>query len=52
MVLLADFFQELDIPAGYTMEKALISLYGPDESLKKAAYFHHSITLEDIVINQ
>ncbi|MCP4155114.1 MAG: AAA family ATPase [bacterium] len=39
----------LDIPTGYTLEKALISLYGPDESLKKEAYFHHSITLEDLV---
>jgi hypothetical protein len=40
--------QLLDIPAGYTIEKALISLYGPDESLKKSTYFHHSITLEDL----
>lgn len=40
--------QLLDIPAGYTIEKALVSLYGPDESLKKSAYFHHSITLEDL----
>lgn len=39
----------LSIPPGYTIEKALISLYGPDESLKKAAYFHHSITLADII---
>ena len=39
----------LDIPAGYTIEKALVSLYGPDESLKKTAYFHHSITLEDMI---
>ncbi|MGE5341389.1 MAG: AAA family ATPase [Candidatus Omnitrophota bacterium] len=39
----------LDIPPGYTMEKALISLYGPDEGLKKTAYFHHSITLADII---
>ncbi len=38
----------LDIPAGYTMEKALISLYGPDESLRETRYFHHSITLEDM----
>lgn len=39
----------LDIPTGYTMEKALISLYGPDDSLKETAYFHHNITLEDII---
>jgi AAA+ ATPase superfamily predicted ATPase len=39
----------LDIPAGYTIERALISLYGPDKSLKETAYFHHSITLEDMV---
>jgi hypothetical protein len=41
--------QLLDIPGGYTIEKALVSLYGPDESLKETAYFHHSITLEDMV---
>jgi AAA+ ATPase superfamily predicted ATPase len=39
----------LDIPPGYTIEKALISLYGPDESLKKTTYFHHSITLADMI---
>lgn len=39
----------LVIPPGYTMEKALISLYGPDEGLKKTDYFHHSITLADII---
>jgi len=39
----------LNIPAGYTMEKALVSLHGPDESLKETAYFHHSITLGDII---
>lgn len=38
----------LDIPAGYTLEKALISLYGPDDNLKETAYFHHILTLEDI----
>jgi len=39
----------LDIPPGYTIEKALISLYGPDESLKKTTYFHHSITLAEMI---
>jgi AAA+ ATPase superfamily predicted ATPase len=38
----------LDIPAGHTMEKALISLYGAEESLRDTGYFYHSITLEDM----
>ncbi len=39
----------LNIPPGHTLEKALISLYGPDEALKESGYFHHSIRLEDIL---
>ena len=39
----------LSIPRGYTVETALISLYGPDQSLKDSGYFTHSITLEDII---
>jgi hypothetical protein len=27
----------------------LISLYGPDNSLKDAGYFHHFVTLDDIL---
>ena len=38
----------LKIPNGYTIEKALISLYGPDEALKDSEYFNHFVTLEDI----
>jgi len=38
----------LKIPNGYTLEKALISLYGPDEALKDSEYFNHFVTLEDI----
>jgi uncharacterized protein len=38
----------LKIPNGYTLEKALISLYGPDEALKDSEYFNHYVTLEDI----
>jgi len=38
-------------PRGYTVEKALISLYGPDESLKNTDYFHHIVTLDDIFEN-
>jgi len=38
----------LKIPKGYTLEKALISLYGEDEPLKNTGYFHHSITMKDI----
>ena len=36
-------------PRGYTIEKALVSLYGPDESLKDARYFSHYITLDDLL---
>ena len=36
------------IPRGSTLEKALISLYGPDDSLINSDYFHHSITMDDI----
>lgn len=35
--------QLLDVPRGYTVEKALISLYGGDQSLKDSGYFHHDI---------
>ncbi|RLC25492.1 MAG: hypothetical protein DRH93_01665 [Deltaproteobacteria bacterium] len=38
-------------PRDYTVEKALISLYGPDESLKNTDYFHHIVTLDDIFEN-
>ena len=36
-----------EIPKGYTVEKALISLYGPDKALKESCYFDYSVTLED-----
>ncbi len=35
--------------SGYTLEKALISLYGPDPALKDSEYFHHSVTLAEII---
>jgi len=38
----------IEIPPGYAIETALISLYGPDKSLKNAEYFNHFITLNDI----
>lgn len=38
----------LKIPRGYSLEKALISLYGPDEHVKNSGYFNHFVTLEDI----
>lgn len=37
------------LPRGYALEKALISLYGPDDSLKDTGYFHHFVTLDDIL---
>jgi AAA+ ATPase superfamily predicted ATPase len=39
----------LKVPRGYALEKALISLYGPDNSLKDTGYFHHFVTLGDIL---
>lgn len=38
----------LKIPRGYSLETALISLYGPDKSLRKSEYFNHYITLDDL----
>ncbi len=40
----------LTIPKGYTLEKALISRFGPDTSLKELNYFHHSITGDDFFV--
>lgn len=37
----------ISVPKGYTLERALISQHGPDESLKALKYFHHSITVDD-----
>jgi uncharacterized protein len=39
----------LNIPRGYTVEKALISLYGGDQSLKDSGYFHHDIDFSQIL---
>ncbi len=39
----------LKVPRGYALEKALISLYGPDNSLRDTGYFHHFVTLDDIL---
>ncbi|MGA1869948.1 MAG: AAA family ATPase [bacterium] len=38
----------LKIPRGYTMEKALISLHGPDTALRDTRYFDYYVTLDDI----
>lgn len=39
----------LEIPRGYSMAKALVSLYGPDAALRESGYFNYYITLEDIL---
>ncbi|MCP5050457.1 MAG: AAA family ATPase [bacterium] len=39
----------MEIPRGYTMERALISLYGPDKALRNSGYFNHYVTVEDII---
>ncbi len=38
----------LKIPRGYSVETVLISLYGPNQSLKEAAYFDSYVDLKDI----
>ena len=38
----------LNPPRGYAMEKALISLYGPDNALRDSDYFNYFVTLEDL----
>jgi hypothetical protein len=43
------FLSLLEIPRGYSMEKALVSVYGPDDALKELGYFNHYIILEDIL---
>ena len=35
-------------PRGYTLEKALISLYGPDNALRDSGYFNYYMTLDNI----
>ena len=39
----------LKIPRGYTCEKALVSLYGPDDSLRNVGFFDHYVLLNDIL---
>ena len=41
--------EKLKVPKGHSLEKALISLYGPDKSLIKTEYFDHIVTLEDLL---
>ena len=41
--------QLLQIPRGYAVEHALISLYGPDQAFKESGYLHHSLTLADLL---
>ena len=39
----------LKVPRGYSVETALISLYGPNKQLKAADYFNYYITLDNII---
>lgn len=39
----------LKIPRGYSVETALISLYGPDKALRDTHYFNYTPTLEDLL---
>ena len=38
----------LNTPKGFTIEKALISLYGQSKQLKESEYFDYNLTLDDI----
>jgi uncharacterized protein len=38
----------LKTPRGFTVRKALISLYGPDKALADSRYFEYIVTLKDI----
>ncbi len=39
----------LHVPRGFSVEKVLISLYGPDDSLRATEYFHQYITLPQLL---
>ena len=39
----------VNVPRGYAVERALISLYGPDDPLRDAGYFDYFVTLDDIL---
>ena len=38
----------LTLPKGYSLETALISIYGPDTSLRASEYFDYHVTLNDL----
>lgn len=42
----------LEIPRGYTVDRALISLYGPDKSLLDSGYFNYYVNLDDLLENR
>ncbi len=39
----------LKIPRGFSVEKALISLYGPDKALMDTGYFNHCVKLQELI---
>ncbi len=39
----------LPLRRGTTLEKALISVHGPSKALREAEYFHHYVTLDDLL---
>ncbi len=40
--------QKFKVPRGYTLEKAIISLYGVDQKTRDSGYFHHIVAGEDL----
>lgn len=39
----------LPLRRGMTLERALVSVHGPGKSLRDAQYFHHYVTLDDLL---
>ncbi|MBL4794137.1 MAG: AAA family ATPase [Pseudomonadales bacterium] len=39
---------KIHVPRGYTLEKAIVSLYGVDEKTESSGYFHHIVKAADL----
>jgi hypothetical protein len=39
----------ISIPKNYSLEKALISVHGPDKSLRASGYFNHYLTVDELL---
>ena len=41
--------EQFPLPKGYSLETALISVHGANKALKDSGYFHHMITVSDLI---